>query len=234
MRVARDTTAVCLRLLKLLLLHVDPAKTDWRWLLQSCACLFGDRQAFLVAHQGRIIEQYAQVGVCINPDDFKVAFQRPGSRVYRRALVEYIDTMIMEMPESDDEDDRLEARDDGGGNEAENGAAERGGPGNEAEKGAGERGAGTGGAGRGRGNEAENGTAERGGPGDGAVGDNAAGAMAKNPAAPCAKSNKRRRVAKGRASLLQTAKLLVQLPMAALCHVSRQLPNSTQIRRHLA
>ena len=44
--------------------------------------------------------------------------------------------MIMEMPESDDEDDRLEARDDGGGNEAENGAAERGGPGNEAEKGA--------------------------------------------------------------------------------------------------
>ena len=101
--------------LELLLSHVDPAKTDWRWLLQACACLVSDSEAFLVDHQRRITEQYAQVGVSIDPDAFKVAFQPPQSGVYRQALVEYIAT-IMEMQsltrltESDDEDDGLEAR----------------------------------------------------------------------------------------------------------------------------
>ena len=97
MRAATDGTAVRRRLLKLLLLHMDPAKTDWRWVLQSCACLVRDRRTFLVDHQRGIIEQYAQVGVLITPDDFKAAFQRPESRVYRRALVEYIREKIMEV-----------------------------------------------------------------------------------------------------------------------------------------
>ena len=196
-RAARDRTAVLLQLLKLLLLHVDPAKTDWRWLLQSCACLFGDRQAFLVDYQGGIIEQYAQVGVFINPDNFKAAFQRPKSRAYRQALVEYIEKMIMEMSESGDEDDNsLETCGDGGGNEdgypAENDAE------NDAELGTGDD----------TGNDTEKDAADN------------SGSMATDlSAATSAKPEKRRRVVKGRASLLQTAKLVVQLPVSAVCQL---------------
>ena len=77
-------------MLGLLMIHTDKQRTNWKWFVQLCSTLVGERESIYTENvKNHIIQEYEKIGIIIGTDDLACVWNACESIFYRRAIVSY-------------------------------------------------------------------------------------------------------------------------------------------------